>query len=115
MSPQADDRLVPLCDKHYCPMEPRSITTEQSKWPVYACATESCTRHYNVAAGYFDVRDGKILSDRYGKQACGEDELALYLEFWDDQEHEETWRCPASGCELRIKRSTSFPDFLLVS
>jgi hypothetical protein len=96
-------------------MEPRSITTEPSKCPVYACGAEGCSRHYNVVAGYFDVMDGKIVSDRYGKQACGEDELALYLEFWDDQEHEEIWRCPASGCEVRIKRSTSFPDFLLVS
>lgn len=113
MSPKQD--IVLLCDKHYCPMVPGSIKTGESASPVYGCTVDQCPRHYDVMAGYFDAIDGKTLADKYGKQPCQEDGMALYVESYDAQKEEETWRCPEAACSRRILKSTRLPEFLLVS
>jgi len=113
MSPKHN--ILPLCDKHYFQMAPASIKTKDSSWPVYGCTVDKCPRHYDVMAGYFDVMEGKTLADKYGKHPCCRDGMALHVESYDSQRKEETWRCPESNCKVKVRLSTSLPEFLLVS
>ena len=113
MSPKHN--IVPLCDKHYCPMVPASEETADSTWPVYGCTVDKCPRHYDVMAGYFDVMEGKTLADKYGKRSCTEDGMALHIESYVDAIEEETWRCPEARCSRHLRKSIRLPEFLLVS
>lgn len=115
MRPQTQHGIHPLCDKHYCPMVPGPASNGEPKRPVFACTVDQCLRHYEVLTGYFSVLDGRILADKYGNRACIKDECCMYVEAYDSQEQEETWRCPAANCDGHLRRSTRFPDFLSVS
>src|SRR5690348_10145754 len=123
MSPKHN--ILPLCDKHYCPMVPGSIEARSAKevpvenvdstWPVYACTVDKCPRHYDVMAGYFDVIDGNTLTDKYGRRSCTRDGMALHIESYVAATEEETWRCPEGTCSHHVQKSIRLPEFLLVS
>ena len=127
MSPKHN--LLPLCDKHYCPMVPGAFEaqfaeaqsaqetgahSENATFQVYGCTVDQCPRHYHVMAGYFDVIDGKTLGDKYGKRSCANDGMALHIESYVDAVEEETWRCPEATCSHHVHKSTRLPEFLLV-
>ncbi len=85
------------CDQHRTRM-----TTVRLRYPDiqfetdgFRCAEPGCTRHYTDGRGYFDVMDGRPLSEKF-QQFCPKCKRPMYLS--ETEGEVEIWRCPIQQC-----------------
>ena len=123
MTKPIPERARPLCPTHYevmviCPLLPEPLaeaaTAGTAEIHDCQCLVDGCPQHYSPGYGYFTVvrnddhwaatGSSSLRIKRGPIQAiCGEHRQSMFLESFDREAREESFRCPQEGCLYTMK------------
>ncbi len=90
------------CDKHpsYSEMVQLMLADPPGhfRWYVRGCFVPGCGRLWDIWEGYFELVNGKPVSDRSKQHICPDDETAWYIRDFDPQGGVTTWDCAQLHC-----------------